>query len=168
MAEIREELPGDEAGIREVEQAAFGREAEAMLVDEVRDLGAALLSLIAVEADEAGERVIGHVLFTPATIGASTPAALLGPLAVHPDHQGKGIGGALIREGLRRIALRGYGSVILVGDPRYYRRFGFQPGSRYGVRWEKGSDEAFMAIELKPSALASGGVARLLAAFSKV
>ncbi|MCB9688707.1 MAG: N-acetyltransferase [Alphaproteobacteria bacterium] len=165
MAEIREELPGDEAGIREVEQAAFGREAEAMLVDEVRDLGAALLSLVAVEA---GDQVIGHVLFTPATIGASTPAALLGPLAVHPDHQGKGIGGALIREGLRRIALRGYGSVILVGDPRYYRRFGFQPGSTYGVRWEKGRDEAFMAIELKPSALAGGGVARLLAAFSRV
>ena len=74
----------------------------------------------------------------------------------------------MIREGLRRIALRGYGSVILVGDPRYYRRFGFQPGSTYGVRWEKGHEEAFMAIELRPNALAGGGVARLLAAFSRV
>lgn len=164
MAEIREELPGDEAGIREVEQAAFGREAEAMLVDEVRELGAALLSLVALE----GPRLIGHVLFTPATIGQSTPAALLGPLAVHPEHQGRGIGGALVREGLRRIGLRGYGSVILVGNPRYYRRFGFQPGSRFGVRMDRGPEESFLAIELKPSALAGGGTARIHPAFARV
>lgn len=149
---IRAEAPGDESGVRAIVEAAFGREAEATLVDEVRDLGVALLSLVA-EVDGA---IVGHVLFTPATVGGAA-AALLGPLAVAPAHQGRGVGGALVHEGLRLLALRGVGAVVLVGSPSYYARFGFVPGSRVGVT-ASAHGESVMVLELRPRALAGGGL----------
>src|SRR5688572_25279900 len=114
---VRIEEPGDEDSIRAVERAAFGRDAEADLVDVVRDVGAALLSLVAVEGGE----IVGHVLFTPVAVGRGA-AVGLGPLAVLPSHQGRGIGSALVREGLTKLRAAGHGAVVVVGEPRYYRR----------------------------------------------
>ena len=161
---IRTEEPGDADGIRRVERAAFGREAEAELVDAVREMGAALLSLVAVEGGE----IVGHALFTAVAVGSGAGVGL-GPLAVPPEHQGRGIGSALVREGLTKLRAAGHGAVIVVGEPRYYRRFGFVPASRFGVRWDRPvPDEVFMALELRGGALREGGVVRYHAVFEGV
>lgn len=73
-----------------------------------------------------GVGLSGTVSFWPLAIGArSSPALLLGPLAVHPDRQGLGIGLALMREGLARASAQGHGLVLLVGDAPYYAKVGF-------------------------------------------
>jgi putative acetyltransferase len=162
---IRTETADDADAIRAVEIAAFGREAEADLVDAVRDAHAGVLSLIAVWRDE----IVGHVLFTPVTVGPGMRAVGLGPLAVHPDHQRQGVGSALVREGLLRLGSLGHGAVVVLGEPRYYRRFGFTTASSFGVRWERPvPDEVFMAIELRPRSLSTGGTVRYLPQFTIV
>lgn len=73
-----------------------------------------------------GIGISGTISFWPLAIGAKpSPALLLGPLAVHPDRQGLGIGIALMREGLARARAQGHGLVLLVGDEPYYSKVGF-------------------------------------------
>lgn len=99
---------------------------EAMIVAGLRRAGALTLSLIAVE-DEA---VVGHVAFSPVKIDGSDQGWFaLGPIAVRPDRQGRGIGAALIRAGLERLRAQDAQGCVLVGDPTYYARFGFQTRS---------------------------------------
>lgn len=158
---IRAEQAGDEDEIHVVVSAAFGGDAEAELVDRVREARAGVLSLVAVWDDA----IVGHVLFTPVAVGAGRAVAL-GPLAVAPERQGEGVGSALVREGLLRLGGLGHGAVIVLGEPRFYRRFGFVPASVYGVRWDRAvPDEVFMALELEPRALAGGGTVRYLRQF---
>lgn len=160
---IRAETEDDHDGVRRVHLAAFGREAEGEIVDRVRASAGALLSLVAL----LDARVVGHVLFSPVTLDPARPIVGLGPLAVHPEHQGLGIGSALVREGLSRLRSLGYPAVVVLGDPSFYRRFGFRPASVFGVRWERPApDEVFQALELRAGALAGGGIARYHAAFA--
>jgi putative acetyltransferase len=79
----------------------------------------------------------------------------LAPLAVLPEHQGKGIGGRLIEEGIAIAKTMGYESIIVVGHPEYYPRFGFQPAGKWGIKppYEGVPDEAFMALELGENSL---------------
>jgi len=75
-----------------------------------------------------GAAIVGHVAFTRCGLaGWPGAVALLGPLAVAPDRQRRGIGGALAREGLKRLAGQGIARVQVLGDPAYYARFGFHP-----------------------------------------
>lgn len=70
--------------------------------------------------------IVGHVAFTMCSVhGTDVTAALLGPLAVLPDYQKRGIGTAIVREGLER--LNDVGVILVLGDPDYYARFGFAP-----------------------------------------
>ena len=130
--EIRTERPGDEGAIAEVIESAFllavHRDGtEAQIVARLREAGALTLSLVAVEE----EAVIGHVAFSPVTIdGEDRRWFGLGPIAVRPDRQGKGIGSALIRDGLDRLRLMGAAGCVLVGEPEYYGRFGFLADDR--------------------------------------
>jgi putative acetyltransferase len=143
---VVEEGSGDISGIRLVNQLAFEGVYEADVVDRLRQNCPAILSLVAKQGDE----VIGHILFSPARIvqleGWTIPGMGLGPLAVHPEHQGKGIGSALCQEGMQRMETAGYPFVIVLGHPNYYPRFGFVRASAHGVRCAfKGvPDEAFM------------------------
>lgn len=150
---IRAEAPADHAGVRRVHEAAFGGPLEADLVDAVRADGLATVSLVAAR----GERVIGHILFSPIDVdGAAAPAALaLAPMGVLPEEQRSGVGSRLVRAGLEACRARGVGSVIVLGHPTYYPRFGFAPASGFGLRcpWE-GHEEAFFALELRGGALA--------------
>jgi putative acetyltransferase len=124
---IRPERPGDAAAIGEVVTAAFlgrpyaeGDEAE--LVEKLRALGALSVSLVA-ELDGA---IVGQVALSPARAPDGAAAWYgLGPVAVLPAHQLRGIGSALVRAGLDAIAARGASGCILVGSPAYYSRFGF-------------------------------------------
>jgi putative acetyltransferase len=121
-----------------------------------------VLSLVA--ETEAG--VAGHALFSYTTIetaSGSVVEASLGPIAVRPDRQGRGIGTALVRRGLEECAALGFGAVFLLGNPAYYRRFGFRPASEFAIRYhqELRDADAFQAIELREGALAGvTGVAR--------
>jgi putative acetyltransferase len=120
----REERSDDAGAIRQVNDAAFGQDVEGVLVDALRRDGAALLSLVA----EIDGTIVGHVLFSRLTITGPGPgtACALAPVAVAPAVQRQGIGSRLIREGLRILAERGERAVVVLGDPRYYRRFGFE------------------------------------------
>lgn len=132
------------------------------MVDALRQNGKFVLSLVAVVEGE----IVGHILFTPATFDDSAPALHLlglGPLAVKVAHQNRGIGSALVREGLDEVRRLGYGSVILYGHPTYYPRFGFRPAREFGILpdHEMRNSDAFMAIELQPGALDGvSGIAR--------
>ena len=150
--EIRQESEGDAAAIRSVQEQAFNEEDEAKVVDMLRASDSIVLSLVAVAAG----RVVGHVLFSPVTVESSPPDSLwvaLGPIGVLPDHQGRGIGSLLVREGLAQCQLQGCDGVVLLGDPAYYGRFGFVPASDCGLTCVYGGGPAFQAIGLRQGAL---------------
>lgn len=131
---IREAADDDLDAVLVVERRAFGQDVEAALVrDLMRDESAVpRLSLLAIE-DGAP---VGHVLFTAVTIdGAARPvrASILAPLAVVPEAQGRGCGSRLVEEGLARLVGSGVELVFVLGDPNYYRRFGFAPARRHGL-----------------------------------
>ncbi|CAA9388234.1 MAG: hypothetical protein AVDCRST_MAG22-418 [uncultured Rubrobacteraceae bacterium] len=138
-------------GIREANRGAFGREVEVRLADDLRDGGCATFSLVA----QREGRLIGHIMFSEAVIRTETGevgALALGPVGVVPEHQGRDVGSALIREGLDRCAQAGHRIVVLFGYPGYYPRFGFS-AERAGDLSSAYSGEAFMALELVPDAL---------------
>jgi putative acetyltransferase len=162
--ELRSEQPEDAAAIREIHRLAFGRPAEADIVDSIRAADAAVLSMVAVELEgarsigDATTPLMGHVLYTKVTVaGEDGGVSLLGlaPVAVLPSHQGRGVGTMLIEASLEQLRAEGCLAVVVVGDPQYYPRFGFLPGSRWGLRWEADApDDVFMVVELFPGALA--------------
>ena len=123
---IGDTLPDDQPHIPTLYAAAFPQEDLVPLVEAL--LGdPAVLSLSA----HLDDRLIGHILFTHGELeGRSETVALLGPLAVHPDHQRQGIGKALIAEGLARLTTHGVAEVLVLGDPAYYSRSDFRPASR--------------------------------------
>ncbi|MGH6964479.1 MAG: GNAT family N-acetyltransferase [Phenylobacterium sp.] len=126
--QIRLERPEDAATIRALTDAAFkgmpfSNQTEAKVIDALRAAGALTLSLVATEGGE----IVGHVAFSPVRInGEAGDWYGLGPVSVWPDRQRKGIGQAQIREGLQRLRSLGAGGCVLLGDPAYYRRFGFE------------------------------------------
>ena len=149
--EIRPETGADLAAVGEVNRLAFGREAETRLVDDLRDGGYARLSLVAQEEG----RIVGHVMFSEAVIrtgGGEVGALTLGPVGVIPERQGRGVGSALVREGLDRCVREGHRIVVLLGHPGYYPRFGFSAERARNLS-SPYSGDAFMALELAPGAL---------------
>ena len=122
--EIRESLPSDVASIEKFYPDAFPDEDLLPLVRELLREGAFVLSLVGI-VDRAR---VGHVIFTTCRIAGGTDnVALLGPLAVAPACQRRGIGNALVREGLQRLKNAGVVQVYVLGDPAYYERLGFEP-----------------------------------------
>lgn len=95
--------------------------------------------------------------------GNAVPALLLGPLAVDPNQEGKGIGAALMRAAIAEAKKRGHGAVLLVGDAAYYERFGFFAGNVQHLVMPGPFERArFLGLELKPGWL--GGAAGLIVA----
>jgi putative acetyltransferase len=134
---IRPEQAGDLDSVQALYRLAFGSHGEkvAGLVSDLRQLLTPTEGL-ALVAELAGEPV-GQVTFTPALLDAPRRLVIvevLSPLAVLPRCQGQGIGGALVRHGIRLLAARGVPVVFLEGDPRYYSRLGFRPGGPLGYR----------------------------------
>jgi putative acetyltransferase len=162
---VRLEEPGDAAGVRETNELAFGTSVEAGLVDVLRGSPGSL-SLVATGND----RVIGHILFTPAAVEppAKVRLAALAPMSVRPEHQRRGVGSRLVRTGLAECYRRGYRAVVLVGHAEYYPRFGFEPADAKGLACEfPVPREAFMVLELEAGALANvAGVVRFRPEFS--
>ncbi len=86
------------------------------------------------------------------TDSSTIEAAALAPIAVSPDYRGAGIGAALIREGLRICKAHGKDVVLVLGDPRYYVRFGFSAERATAIA-SAYSGPSFMALELTPGVL---------------
>ena len=152
---IRPERREDQPAVFQVNQEAFGRPNEALLVDALRRSPTFLpeLSLVALD----GSRVVGHILFTAVEVKGTTrshPALALAPMAVLPAFQRRGIGSSLLRRGLDDARALGHAVVIVVGHPAFYPRFGFVPAKPLDIRAPfEVSSAAFMALELRPDAL---------------
>jgi putative acetyltransferase len=146
---IREETPADVDEISAVTEAAFrtldiSNHTEQSVIAALRAAGALSVSLV---AEEQG-RVVGHVAFSPVTISDGTPGWYgLGPVSVLPEYQRRGIGSALIREGLSRLRDLGAKGCCLVGHPEYYRRFGFENPS--GFVCKEAPEEVFFALSFE-------------------
>jgi putative acetyltransferase len=125
---VRPEVPGDVDAIFAITRAAFtghphSQGTEPYIVNWLRSAGGLTLSLVATVEG----RAVGHVAFSPVTLSDGTEGWFgLGPVSVLPGLQRRGIGTALIQEGLARLRATGAAGVVLVGDPAYYGRFGFR------------------------------------------
>jgi len=162
---VRPETPTDHAAVERVHELAFGADGEARLVRAMRS--PRCLSLV---AEEGGE-IVGHVFFTPVAVDAGLEGAMaLGPLAVTPERQRRGIGSALARAGLAACRRERVPAVFVLGHPDYYPRFGFAPASAAGLRcdWDV-PDDVFQVVELSAGALRGvRGRVRYDAEFSKL
>jgi putative acetyltransferase len=192
---IRRETDHDIDAIRAVTAAAFRRPRrnpgqplpdgqvpdEAPLVDALRACGAWLppLSLVAEAGAGAGRRggdgsgggdgnIIGHVVCTRGHVD-EVPALGLGPISVHPDHQARGVGSALMHAVLGAADALGEPLVALLGDPRYYRWFGFRTSTVYGITPpEPGWGKHFQARPLSGYTPGLRGTFRYPAPFDEV
>jgi putative acetyltransferase len=157
---IRDESETDWAAISEVHRRAFDADGEPRLVDALRVAGRLAVSLIAVLDDA----VVGHIAFSTVTIDVQPQPVIglgLAPVGVLPGMQGRGIGSALIRAGLGRCREKSALFVVVLGNPVYYRRFGFKTAADWGIGNEYGAHDEFMALELSPGATPSpAGMAR--------
>ncbi|MCL1471903.1 GNAT family N-acetyltransferase [Argonema antarcticum] len=171
MLTFSSETNNDIAKIREVVADAFGQTNEAQLIETIRNSPNFLPELSIVAKED--ENVLGHILFSPITIeaqGQISGAIALAPVAVTPARQRQAIGTQLVQVGLSKCRDLGHSIVVVLGHPQYYRRFGFQTASNFGVQAPfPVPDEAFMVLELMPDALKDvSGIVRYPAYFDGV
>lgn len=125
---IRNETQADVERIAAITEAAFAdhphsSHTEQFIIEELRAAGVLTLSLVA----ESGGVVVGHIAFSPVTFPDNSAGWYgMGPVSVAPEHQRQGIGTALVLEGLERLRNLNARGCVLVGDPRFYERFGFR------------------------------------------
>lgn len=149
---IRAEIDKDYKEIKALNDLAFQGPLEGEIVDKIRSSCAEIISLVAVDKD----RIIGHIFFSP-TVAISGEEKIKGmglaPMAVLPEYQNKGVGSALVKEGLKILKNKNCPFVIVLGHKEYYPRFGFKTASKYGLysQWESVPDEAFMVLFLNKS-----------------
>lgn len=106
--------------IPQLVEAAFGRHDEGLLVEELRRDGDIVMEFVATDR----EQIIGHVVMSRM---AEPPGTLaLAPVSVHPDRQKKGIGSTLIRIATEAVEEAGWTAVFVLGNPKYYGRFGYE------------------------------------------
>lgn len=143
---IRKETPDDIDAIREVTIAAFktlaiSNQTEQFIIEALRAGNALTISLVA----ETDGQLIGHIAFSPVTLSDGTQGWYgLGPVSVLPEYQRKGMGKALIEEGLARLRDLNAQGCCLVGHPEYYRHFGFE--NVLGLVHEGVPPEVFFAL----------------------
>jgi len=147
---IREAQASDAQGIRDVHLAAFGDEGPV-----VADLALALTAdesakPILVLVAESDKGVVGSIVFSSVHIPGSKsgPAYILAPLAVAPEMQRMGVGRQLIQAGLTALRERGAELVFVLGDPRYYARFGFTTGHKVRAPYDLPYPEAWRCLPL--------------------
>jgi predicted N-acetyltransferase YhbS len=150
--EIRLETNGDAEALSRLSAEAFGPGRFARSAYRVREGVLPVTSLSLCAALDG--KLLGGIRFTAIAIGPQHNAALLGPLVVNPAEKGKGVGRALVQEGLTRARAEGFGLVLLVGDMPYYGRFGFQPVPFGQITLPGPVDPArLLALELIPGTL---------------
>ncbi|MEO4054804.1 N-acetyltransferase [Solibacillus sp. CAU 1738] len=159
---IRQERFEDYVTTENVVQEAFANmemsdQTEHELVARIRrsDFFVPELSLIAVDAEH--DKIVGHILLSKINIvndNKISPSLALAPISVLPAYQNQGIGKLLITTALKKATELNYQSVVVLGHPEYYPKFGFKKASLWGIKAPfEVPDEAFMALELVPHAL---------------
>lgn len=160
---IRAELPEDAEAIRRVVAHAFPTQAEADLVEALRRSGELIVSLVASDDDE----IVGHVAFSPVLTSDAREGIGLAPVAVNESHRCHGVAARLIGNGLDECRALGFRYAVVLGEPPYYSRFGFQPAARHGLTDEYGGGDAFQVLALEKGGIPeSAGLVRYCAAFS--
>ena len=124
MVQIRQELQNDLLAIENLLDLAFGQDRHSKVSYRFRSGLPHIAELARVAVDHAGE-LIGTIRFWPIDLSTAGSGLLLGPLAIHPNFHGRGIGRGLVFSTLNDAELQGHKLVFLVGDESYYRRFGF-------------------------------------------
>ncbi|WP_320017762.1 N-acetyltransferase [Labilibaculum manganireducens] len=153
--QIRPENKNDYKTISMINDMAFGREAEGLLVEKLRKNKKFIkdLSLVACMGNE----IVGHILFFPIEIKSENntfDSLALAPMSVIPELQGLGIGSHLVENGLAKAKKMGHQSVIVLGHDKYYPEFGFTPASKFNITCTFDvPNEVFMALELEKDAL---------------
>jgi len=160
--ETASERPCDRGAIDVVHLAAFPSSAEADLVAALRrdgDLGVSLVASI----DGA---VVGHVAMSPIRVDGSPARALgLAPVAVLPAYQRRGVASELIRRALEVCKEAGVAFVVVLGDPQFYERFGFEPARPLGLADTFGGGDAFQCLWLERTERPPTGIAHYAEAF---
>ncbi len=149
---IRRAEQDDTPQILALTKTAFDRDVEAKIVADIESAGESILALVAVR----GQVIVGHVLFSPATVVGKTTHAIvaLGPISVQPGLQREGIGSTLIRNGLEMLRDEGHSVVMLLGHSDYYPRFGFERADTHDIRLSFDVPApAFMVYEIQPNVL---------------
>lgn len=166
--EVRTENLCDRLAVRAINESAFETCVEADLVDALREQAQPIISLVAVS----GISVLGHILFSPVFLTGHPEVSImgLGPMAVVPEFQKRGIGSALVQAGLKQCRMLEFGAVVVLGHPTYYPRFGFASAARSGIGCEyEVPEEAFMVLELEPDYLHGvSGIVKYHEAFGSV
>ncbi len=154
---IRSEKVSDIEAIDNLLKAAFETEAEAHLVKNLRDHGALLFSLLVL--DKGTEEIAAYLALSPVTIesseGKARQALGLAPVAVSPRFQSQGLGSLIVRHWFEEYAEDFFQAVVVLGEPEYYQRFGFENAAQYNIFWSGNSDKKlelldyFMIKELK-------------------
>jgi putative acetyltransferase len=152
---IRPETPADNASVDRLVERAFGGPGEAGILRALRDTPVSFASLVADVDDE----VVGHALFTLVTVEAAEAllaALALGPVAVLPERQRRGVGSALIRAGIAQARASAHPALFVLGHADYYPRFGFEPARAWRLHF--GDDaalhaDAFFVLPFAPELL---------------
>jgi putative acetyltransferase len=143
---IRKEVQADVGAIFNATKAAFenhpySNNTEQFIVNALRAANALTVSLVA----EIDRKLVAHIAFSPVTFSDGSENWYgLGPVSVLPDHQKQGIGTKLVNEGLSLLKALGAEGCVLVGDPNYYKRFGFS--SPDGLQHEGVPQENFLVL----------------------
>jgi len=143
---IRKERKSDIEAISNITKRAFenhpySKNTEQFIIKALRAAGALTNSLVA----EIDGKIVGHIAFSPVTFADGSKGWYgLGPISVLPDYQKQGIGRRLVNEGLGMLKDMGAEGCVLVGEPKYYERFGFRSPS--GLTHEGVPQENFLAL----------------------
>ena len=156
---VRPETAEDIRAIDVVHISAFGGEAEAQLVSALRESTTYNRELSQVA--ELGGRIVGHVLLTRVPLrkdGEEKHVLALGPMSVVPSQSHRGIGSELINASIRLAKEKGYGAIVVLGHPEYYKRFGFVQARQLQVSCNlPAPEDALTVIEIVAGNLAGGG-----------
>ncbi|OSM13561.1 GNAT family N-acetyltransferase [Bacillus toyonensis] len=174
MVTIKQEQKNDYRKTEEVVKKAFLNEEfsdkkEHELVKRIRECDAFIpeLSIVAVDKE-----IVGHIMLSKITIeqgGTTVDSLALAPVSIAPSHQKKGIGGKLITAALEKAKELGYGSVVVLGHPEYYPKFGFERASQWNIKAPfEVPDEVFMVMELRENTLQGvEGIVQYSSAFAE-
>jgi predicted N-acetyltransferase YhbS len=157
---IRRETSEESSKIYDLVKVAFqtakvtnGKEQD--FVNQLRS-GGNYIPELALVAEEGG-KLIGHIMLTRTNITGNNKkfeTLSLGPISVALEYRNKGVGSKLITESFKVARAMGYTSIVLVGDPAYYHRFGFKASVDFGIRHALDiPEENVMACELRTNAL---------------
>ncbi len=157
--QLFQETPSDWWEVEALYDLCFAPGREALSSYRLRDNVPPVANLCMLLRDDSG--VAAAIRYWPVLVGGQ-PVLLLGPIAVHPTHQGEGLGGWLMRESLARASDADWARVLLVGDEPYYGRFGFRRLDHV-IMPPPTNPARVLGLELQPGAWqgVSGGVTRV-------